>query len=102
MIFTAYGKKCRLILNEVFTDTFSLRAGWHNGTDWIYIHGETLGDISTKEKCDAEFKRCLAVINKDMAELWSKDKPEPKSGINRIQWLIDNSVYVENNELKVK
>lgn len=100
MIYTAYGKQCRLNTNEIFQGQFSIRAEYDKDGTWTYIDEPSLGDLSTKEKCYAEYQKSLDSINAAMASLFG-EVTEPENGVDRIQWLIDNKTYVENNELKV-
>ena len=101
MIYTAYGKQCRVSTNEIFTGTFSLRAEYDKDGTWAYIDEPSLGDLSTKAKCDAEYKKALDSINLAMAALFG-EVTEPSNGIKRIEWLLDNKTYVFENQLKVK
>ena len=101
MIYAAYGKECRLNTNEIFQGVFSVRAEYDKDGTWTYIDEPQLGDLSTKAKCDAEYQKALDSINIAMAALFG-EVDEPSSGIDRIEWLLDNKTYVENNELKIK
>lgn len=101
MLYTAYGKECKLSTNELFEGVFSVRAEYKKDGDWEYIEGVQLNDISTKAKCSAEYERALGIINIKMDVLFGK-VVEPSIGIKRIDWLIDNQTIVENNELRLK
>jgi len=100
MIYNAYGKQCRINTNEIFTGTFSIRAEYDKDGTWAYIDEPTLGNLSTKAKCDAEYQKALDSINASMLALFG-EVTEPSSGIARIEWLIDNKTIVENNNLKI-
>lgn len=102
MIYTAYGKECRLNLNMIFTDNYELRAEYKEGSEWKYIaapsfYGSTL---NTKEKTDEYYQKALDEVNSAMEKM-PGGVSEPENGTDRIQWLIDNKTIVENNKLKI-
>lgn len=100
--FELYGKKCRLSINTIFEHLQTLRLGFWQGDEWIYIHGEEININAANENADEELYRCLEVLNKKANEMWAEDTPEPQQGVARIIWLVENKVYVENNELRLK
>lgn len=102
--FELYGRTCRLSINDIFGDgvTQSLRLGYLVGGNWTYIYGETINENEANKDANAELERCLDILNKKANEMWATDTPEPQEGVARIIWLVENEVYVENNELKLK
>ena len=102
MLYTAYEKECRLVPNKIFEGQYGLRAEYKKDDKWVYIAEPSLSDLSTKEKTDAAYQKALDEINSKMAEMFGKVPSEPQSGFERIQWLADNSTFVENNQLKIK
>jgi len=104
MIYTAYNKQCRLTLSQMFPGQYGLRAEYQKEGNWTYITAPTLFEskMTTKESTDDEYIKALAEINSKMAEMFGEEPSEPESGSERIQWLMDNKTFVENNELKLK
>lgn len=102
MIYTAYGKECRLKLNLIFGTEYGMRAEYKEGDSWLYISEPTFpeSEITTTEATDAVHQAAYDTINAKMEEMFGKDEV-PESGVARIQWLMDNRTTVENNKLKL-
>lgn len=101
--FNLYGKQCRLSFNDMPAfQTKTIRLGYWQGDEWIYIHGENINTNAAEVDANAELKRIMEVLNKKANEMWAEDTPEPQQGVARIIWLVENEVYVENNELRLK
>jgi len=104
MLYTAYGKECRLTFSFIFAGQWGLRSEYKNNSgDWIYIAEPTIFEtnLTTTESTDEAYKKSLDKINIAMAEMFGGDTSEPESGTDRIKWLVDNKTIVENNNLKI-
>ncbi|HHZ68683.1 MAG TPA: hypothetical protein EYN67_09845 [Flavobacteriales bacterium] len=104
MIYTAYGKGCKLTLNFIFAGQYGLRAEYKNADgDYTYIAEPTIIDsgLITKELTDAAYQVALDEINIATKALLGEVPTEPDSGIDRIQWLVDNKTIVVDNDLKI-
>lgn len=104
MIYTVYGKQCKLTIHLIFGDQYGLRAEYKNDDgDYVYIAEPTIIDsgLTTKELTDAAYQAALDEINIATKALLGGDSSEPDSGIERIQWLVDNKTIVVDNDLKI-
>ncbi len=97
MIFTAYGKECRINLGNIFGDQYGIRAEYKEGDDWKYIAEPSFYEsaLNTKEKTDEFYQTALDEINAAMEALFGK-VTEPESGADRIQWLINKTVVTDD------
>lgn len=105
MLYTVYGKQCKLTLNAIFDGQWGIRAEYMNGDgDYVYLSEPSMFEqqLTTKELTDAAYQKALDQINVDTEAMFGEVPTEPDSGIERIQWLLDNSTYVENNQLKMR
>lgn len=100
MIYTAYGKECRLTLKLIFGTEYGIRAEYKEGETWHYITEPSFfeSSLTTKEATDAVHQAAYNTINAKMEEMFGKDEA-PENGVSRIQWLIDNRTSVVDNKL---
>jgi hypothetical protein len=104
MIYTAYGKECRLTFIKIFDGQWGLRAEYKNNSgEWAYIAAPTIWTdaLTTKEVTDAAYQKALGEINIATRAMLGKASSEPTSGTARIQWLVDNKTVVVDNNLKI-
>lgn len=74
------------------------------GNEWEHLAGASggLDRLSTNEGADAEFQRLLTELNVSIRNLLDPlaSAPEPTDGgLERLVWLIRNSLYVSEDEL---
>ena len=102
MIYTAYGKECLLTFNLIFAGQYGLRAEYKNERgDYTYIAEPTIisTSLTTKELTDEAYQTALDEINIATKALLGEVQDEPQSGVDRIQWLMDNKTIVIDNNL---
>ncbi len=100
--YEAYGHRCALFIAEIFDGLQSVRAVYEKEGTWHYIDAPDYYEatLTSKELTDAKFEEILEKINISMEKVFGKATKEPMQGTARIQWLLNNTVSVENNKLK--
>ncbi len=101
MLYTAYGKECKLEFKKVFGDEWGLRAEYKDERgEYNYIAEPTMfaSNLVTTEATDAAYTNALDEINAAMEALFG-GVDEPESGTDRILWLMDNRTKVVDNKL---
>jgi hypothetical protein len=84
-----------------FDDEYGLRAVYLSGNEWVFLAERTtfISNMITKESTDFYFKSFVDAIN---TQIEIKIKPigsvEPDGGIERIQWLVAQLSF-SNNQL---
>ncbi len=104
MLYTAYGKECRITLEQIFDIEWGIRAEYKDEVGvWTYIAMPSfyIEQLTTKEDTDAVYQAALDKINVATKTLLGGGSTEPDSGIDRIQWLVDNKTIVVDNDLKM-
>ena len=101
MIYTAYGEECQLTLSKIFDGQWGLLAEYKKDGEWEYIAMPTIWTdaLTTKELTDEAYQTALDEINIATKALLGEVQDEPQSGVDRIQWLMDNKTIVIDNNL---
>lgn len=90
---------------NVLPGQHEMRSVYKAGDTWEHLHSEFLDNslINTAEKADSAMNNALLNINAQIADKLSGGAggDKPASGIERIQWSIENSFYIDNNLVNI-
>lgn len=100
---TMYGYEVAIYVNEIFGAQYGLRTTYKVNGEWVYLSEPSFyeSEIDTKEKADDVFIAAIAVINIAAYNELSPITMEPDSGLDRMQWILENSVSIVDNQIIV-
>lgn len=96
-----YGYEVAVFVNVIFPSEYGIRALYFSDGGWIYLAEPScfVSNIQTSDDADFCFSSAIDEINAAMDSALQPINAEPNGGTARLQWLIENKLKVQGNQL---